>query len=90
MINLDSIINENHKELNEKWPYIPNHPYRILITGGSGSGKTNVLINLINEQHDIDKIYLYAKDLSKTKYEYLIKKREDAGVKHVNDPNAFL
>ena len=90
MINLDSIINENHKELNEKWPYIPNDPYRILITGGSGSGKTNVLINLINEQHDIDKIYLYAKDLSKTKYEYLIKKREDAGVKHVNDPNAFL
>ena len=90
MINLDSIINENHKELNEKWPYIPNHPYRILITIGSGSGKTNVLINLINEQHDIDKIYLYAKDLSKPKYEYLIKKREDAGVKHVNDPNAFL
>ena len=90
MINLDSIINENHKELNEKWPYIPNHPYRILITGGSGSGKTNILINLINEQHDIDKIYLYAKDLSKPKYEYLIKKREDAGVKHVNDPNAFL
>ena len=90
MINLDSIINENHKELNEKWPYIPNHPYRILITGGSGLGKTNVLINLINEQHDIDKIYLYAKDLSKPKYEYLIKKREDAGVKHVNDPNAFL
>ena len=90
MINLDSITNENHKELNEKWPYIPNHPYRILITGGSGSGKTNVLINLINEQHDIDKIYLYAKDLSEPKYEYLIKKREDAAVKHVNDPNAFL
>ena len=90
MINLDSITNENHKELNEKWPYIPNHPYRILITGGSGSGKTNVLINLINEQHDIDKIYLYAKDLSEPKYEYLIKKREDAGIKHLNNPNAFI
>ena len=75
MINLDSITNENNKEHNEKWPYIPDHPYRILIIGGSGSGKTNALLNLINEQDDIDKIYLYAKDLSKPKYEYLIKKR---------------
>ena len=74
MINLDSIANENNKEHNEKWPYIPDHPYRIIITVGSGSGKTNALINLINEQNDIDKIYLYAKDLSKPKYEYLIKK----------------
>ena len=90
MINLDSITNENHKELNEKWPYIPNHPYRILITGGSGSGKTNVLINLINEQHDIDKIYLYARDLNEPKYKILIKKRKDAGIKHLNDPNAFI
>ena len=89
MINLDSITNENNKEHNEKWPYIPDHPYRILIIGGSRSGKTNILINLINEQHDIDKIYLYARDLSKPKYDYLIKKREDAGIKHVNDPNAF-
>ena len=69
MINLDSITNENNKEHNEKWPYIPDHPYRILIIGGSGSGKTNALINLINEQHDIDKIYLYARDLSEPKYE---------------------
>ena len=75
MINLDSITNENNKKHNEKWPYIPDHPYRIIIIGGSGSGKTNALINLINEQNDIDKIYLYAKDLSKPKYEYLIKKR---------------
>ena len=73
MINLDSITNENNKEHNEKWPYIPDHPYRILIIGGSGSGKTNALINLINEQDDIDKIYLCAKDLSKPNYKYLIK-----------------
>ena len=65
---LDSITNENNKKHNEKWPYIPDHPYRILIIGGSGSGKTNALLNLINEQHDIDKIYLYARDLNEPKY----------------------
>ena len=90
MINLDSITNENNKKHDEKWLYIPDHPYRIIIIGGSGSGKTNALINLINEQNDIDKIYLYAKDLSEPKYEYLIKKREDAGIKNVNNPNAFI
>ena len=90
MINLHSITNENNKEHNGKWPYIPDHPYKILIIGGSGSGKTNGLINLINEQHDIDKIYLYSRDLSEPKYEYLIKKREDAGIKHLNNPNAFI
>ena len=64
MINLDKIVNNKNEEHNEKWPYIPDHPYRILIIGGLGSGKTNTLLNLINEQKNIGKIYLYAKDLS--------------------------
>ena len=89
MFNLDDITNENNKEHNKKWPYIPDHPYRILIIGGSGSGKTNALLNLIKEQDDIDKIYLYAKDLSEPKYEFLIKKCKDA-TKHLNDLKAFI
>ena len=64
MINLESITNENNKRHNKKWPYIPDHPYKIIIIGGSVSGKTNALFNFINEQNDIDKIYLYARDLS--------------------------
>ena len=55
MINMDSITNETNKENNEKWPYIPDHPYKILIIGGSVSGKTNALFNSINDQDDIDK-----------------------------------
>ena len=61
-----------------------------MIIGASGSGKTNALLNLINKQNDIDKISLHAKDLSKSKYEILIKKRENAGTKYLNDPNAFI
>ena len=90
MFNLDDIANEKNKEDNEKWSYIPDHPYRILIIWGSGSGKTNVLLNLISQQDDIDKMYLYEKDSSEPKYEFLIKKREDAGTKHLNDSNAFI
>ena len=71
MINLDSITNENNKKHNEKWPYIPDHSYRTLIIGGSGSGKTNALLNVTNEQHAIDKIYLYARDLNEPKYNIL-------------------
>ena len=56
MFNLDDIRNGNNKEHNKKWSYIPEHPYRILITRGSGSGKTNALLNLISQQDDIDKI----------------------------------
>ena len=61
-----------------------------MIIGGFRSGKTNALINLINEQDDIDKIYLYAKDLSESKHEILIQNREGVGIKHFNDPNAFI
>ena len=61
-----------------------------MIIGGSGSGKTNALLNLIKEHDDTDKIYLYAKYLSEPKYEFLIKKHEDAGIKHFNDPNTFI
>ena len=61
-----------------------------MIIGGSGSGKTNKLLNLINEQNDIDKIYLYARDLEEPKYKVLIKKCKDEGIKHLNDPNAFI
>ena len=90
MDNLDDITSKNKKEHNEEWPCIRDHPYRILITGWSGSGKTNTLFNLINEQDNIDKTDLYAKNLSKPRYEFLIKKRENAGVKHFNNPNALI
>ena len=90
MINFDDNVNGNKAKHNKKWPYIPDHPYRILITGGSGSGKTNALLNLINNQPDIDKIYLYAKDPYEAKYQFLINKRESTGLKHFNDPKAFI
>ena len=60
-----------------------------MVTGGSGSVKINTLLNLTNEQNDIDKIYLYARDLEELKYKFLIKKHENAGIKDLNDPNAF-
>ena len=90
MINLDDYVNENKFKHNKNWPYIPDHPYKILIIGGSGSGKTNLLLNLIENQPDIDKIYLYAKDPYESKYQYLINKREGVGINHFNDPKAFI
>ena len=92
MFNLDDITNENNEDHNLKWQYIPDHPYRMLIIGGFGSGKTNALLNLMEEQDSdslIDKIYLYAKDLNELKYQFLIKKGEDVGIKHLNDSKAF-
>ena len=65
-------------------------PIQNIIIGGSGSGKTNTLLNLINKQPDIDKIYLYAKDPYEDKYQFLIKKRESIGLKHFNYPKAFI
>ena len=90
MINFDDYTNENKTEHNRNWSYIPNKPYRILIIGGSGSGKTYALLNLIEDQPYIDKIYLYAKDPYKAKYQYLINKRESAGLKLFNDAKAFI
>ena len=90
MLNFDKYTNKNRINHNPNWPYIPDHPYRILIIGGSGSGKTNALLNLINNQPDIDKIYLYAKDPYEDKYQFLINKRESIGLKHFNDPKAFI
>ena len=90
MINFDNYVNENKTKHNKNWPYIPDHPYRILIIGGSGSGKTNLLLNLIENQPDIDKIYLYAKDPYEAKYQYLINKREGVGINHFKDLKAFI
>ena len=90
MINFDDYINENIIKHNSKWPYIPDHSYRILIIGGCGSGKTNALLNLINNQPDIDKIDLYAKDPYEKECQNLINKREKVGLNHFNDSKAFM
>ena len=90
MINFDDQICQNKTKHNNNQPYIPDHPYTILTIGGSGSGKTNVLLNLIENQPDIDKIYLYAKDLYEAQYEYLINKRQSVGINHFNNPKAFI
>ena len=86
MISFNDYTNENKTEHNLKWPSIPDHPYKILIIGGSGLGKTNVLLNLINNHPNIDKIHLYAKDPYEAKYQYLINKREKVGLNHYDDP----
>ena len=84
----DEWVEINHNPI---WPYIPNHPYRILIIAGSGSGKTNVLLNLIKHQRlDIDKIYLYIKYPFESKYQSLINKREKVGIKKLKSPKAFI
>ena len=70
MVNFDEYTDEGKIEHNSKWSYITDHPYRVLIVGGSGSGKINALLNLINNQPDIDKIYLYAIDPYEAKYQY--------------------
>ena len=86
MLNLDNIVSNKNTSFSEH----NNWPFRMLIIGPSGSGKTNTLLHLINKLHPIDKIYLYAKNLHEPKYEYLINKREQAGIKNLNDPHALI
>ena len=83
MLNLDNIVNNKKTSSLED----NNWSFRTLIIGPSGSGKTNTLLHLINNLYPIDKIYLYAKDIHEPKYEYLINKREQAGIKNLNDLN---
>ena len=75
---------------NLDWPNIPHYPYIILVIGSSEPGKTNALLNLINNQPDIEKLYLYAKDPNEAKYHYFDNKRESTCLKHFNDPKAFI
>ena len=86
MINCDNYVNESKTKHSKNWPYISDHPYRILIVGGSG--KTNLLLNLIENQPDIDEIYLYAKGPYESKYQN--KERESVGINHFEDPKAFI
>ena len=86
MLNLDDIVSNKNTSSSEHI----NWSFRMLIIGPSGSGKTNTLLHLIDKFHPIDKIYLYAKDTDEPKYQYLINKRELAGIKNLNDPHAFM
>ena len=90
MINFDDVTKENIKEHNPNWPQISDHPYRILISRGCGSGKTNSLFNLKNQQPDVDKKFLCAKEAYEAKYQFLINKRENTGLKHFNDSKSFI
>ena len=85
MFKFDYVAKTEIKEHGPNWTQIPDHSCRILIIGGSQSGKTNALLNLINHKPDIDKIYLYAKDPYESKYHLPINNREDAGIKQFND-----
>ena len=89
MVKCDDYSSENKTKHNKNWSYTPDHPYGILIISRSGSGKTNALLNLIENQPGIDKIQLYVKDLFEPKYQYLINKKERVGINHFNDPKAF-
>ena len=90
MVNFDDYTNESKTQHNLKWPHISDYPYRLLIIGASASGKTNALLNLINNQPDTDKIYLNAKNSYEAKHQFLINKRESTGLKHFNDLKAFI
>ena len=82
MFNLENITTKTD---NKDWSY------RKLIIGPSGCGKTNYLLNLIQKDNKIiDKIYLYVKDLEEPKYQFLIDKREEVGLKKLKDPTAYI
>ena len=89
MFNFDYVTNEDIKEQNPNWPEIPDRGYRILIIGGCGSGKTNAQLNLIDNEPDIDKTYLYVKDPSETKYK-LIMNQGNTRLKYFDDSKAFI
>ena len=86
MLNSDDIVSNKKKSSSENG----DRPLRMLIIGPSGSGKTDTLLHLIDKFHHIDKIYLYTKDTDEEKYQYLINKREQVGIKNLNDPYAFM
>ena len=90
IINFDCVTKEIIKEHDTNWPQISDHPYRILIIVGSGSGKANSLFNLIGRQPDVDKIHLYAKDPYEAKYQFSINKREGSELKYFNDSKTFM
>ena len=85
MFKFDYITKEDIKEYIPNCSEIPDHSYRMLIVGGSGYGKTNALLNLINHKPDIDKKFLYAKIPYKAKYQLLINKRKSTSLKYLND-----
>ena len=89
MFHFGYITRGDMKEHNPKWSEIPDHPHRILIIAGSGSRKTNAILNLINHEPNADKISLYAKDIYQAKYQLLINKREITVLKYLNDSKTF-
>ena len=93
MINLGNVTGKNKAKHNPKWPYIPDHLYRIFTIGGSRSGKSNAMLNLINHQLDINKTYLCTKDpyeSNMTRWKVKTNKREKVSLKHYNDPKGFI
>ena len=90
MINFDDIAREKIKKYNQKWLQTSDHPYRILITGGSGRGKTNTLFNVVSQLSNADKIYLYAKDPLEAKKNLLISKGKNVCFERNNDSKALI
>ena len=89
-INFNEVLGENTQQHNTRWLHIPDHSHRKLVVGGSRLGKMSVLLNLINHQSHIHKTHLYAKDLYESRYQFLIQKWQDVGMKHFKDSNTFI